>query len=58
MTLLRSLQSALLFAACVPLQAADLTLNETLQLPECHSIGWVNAWIKANPAAKGEGLAG
>jgi len=42
----------------VPLQAADLTLNETLQLPECHSIGWVNAWIKANPAAKGEGWNG
>jgi len=34
--------------------AADLELTETLQLPQCHSIGWVNAWMKADPQARGE----
>ncbi|WP_395745089.1 hypothetical protein [Prosthecobacter sp.] len=32
------------------LQAADLELTETLQLPECHSIGWV----RANTQVKGQ----
>lgn len=31
--------------------AADLELTETLQLPECHSIGWV----RANAGVKGQG---
>ncbi|OYW77142.1 MAG: hypothetical protein B7Z37_05740 [Verrucomicrobia bacterium 12-59-8] len=32
------------------LQAADIELTETLQLPECHSIGWV----RANTQVKGQ----
>ncbi|MBM4078993.1 MAG: hypothetical protein FJ278_04770, partial [Planctomycetes bacterium] len=40
------------------LHAADLDLTETLQLPECHSIGWVNAWVKADPQAMGKGWDG
>jgi hypothetical protein len=33
-------------------QKADIELSETLQLPECHAIGWVNAWVKADPRMK------
>jgi hypothetical protein len=33
-----------------PSHAADLELNETLQLPECHSLGWV----RANAGVKGQ----
>ena len=36
--------------------AADSELSETLPLPECHSIGWVNAWVKANPQARARAL--
>ena len=32
-------------------RAADLELTETLQLPECHSLGWV----RANAGVKGQG---
>ncbi len=39
--------------AAAATQSPDLELSETLQLPECHSIGWVNAWVKANPQARG-----
>jgi hypothetical protein len=31
--------------------AADIEITETLQLPECHSIGWV----RANAGVKGQG---
>jgi hypothetical protein len=41
----------LLLTPLATLHAADLELTETLQLPECHSIGWVNAWVRANPQA-------
>lgn len=34
-----------------PAQAADLELSETLQFPECHSIGWV----RANAGVKSQG---
>jgi len=43
-----SFLTALLFVA--NLNAADIELTETLQLPECHSIGWV----KANTQVKGQ----
>ncbi len=49
---------ALLFAFSAAVQAAEINLSETLQLPECHSIGWVSAWIKADPTAKGSGWNG
>ncbi|MDB6007434.1 MAG: hypothetical protein JWR15_4421 [Prosthecobacter sp.] len=39
---------AVLLASNLP--AADIELNETLQLPECHSIGWV----RANTQVKGQ----
>ncbi len=31
--------------------AADIEITETLQLPECHSLGWVraNAGVKGQP---------
>lgn len=45
------LLSTLLFAASAAC-GADVELTETLQLPECHSIGWVNAWVKTDPQAK------
>ena len=32
------------------LHAADIELTETLQLPECHSLGWV----RANTQVKGQ----
>lgn len=42
----------LLAALCVSasVQAADIEITETLQLPECHSIGWV----RANAGVKGQ----
>ncbi len=36
-------------SSCV--RAADIELSETVQLPECHSIGWV----RANAGVKGQG---
>jgi hypothetical protein len=41
--LLNTLSAALLLASPAGLGAADIELSETLQLPECHSIGWVRA---------------
>jgi hypothetical protein len=38
-------------ASCSPLFAADIEITETLQLPECHSLGWV----RANAGVKGQG---
>ncbi len=38
-------------SAVFPLSAADIELTETLQLPECHSLGWV----RANAGVKGQG---
>jgi len=53
-----TLLAALMLSPLVALHAADIELAETLQLPECHSIGWVNAWLKVDPAAKGQGWNG
>jgi pimeloyl-ACP methyl ester carboxylesterase len=50
--------AALLLMPMAALDPADITLSETLQLPDCHSIGWVNAWVKADPAAIGQGWDG
>jgi len=50
--------AALLLAPLAALRAADIELTETLQLPECHSIGWVNAWVKTNPQARDRGWDG
>lgn len=36
----------------------DVELSETLPLPECHSLGWVSAWAKADPQTKGKGWDG
>ena len=33
-------------------QAADIELSAVLQLPECHSLGWVNNWVKSDPKVK------
>ena len=41
----------LCIATCAAAFAADIELTETLQLPECHSIGWV----RANAGVKGQG---
>ena len=40
------LLTALLLAPAAGLQATDITLTETAQLPVSHSIGWVNANVK------------
>jgi hypothetical protein len=48
----------ILLTSAVRLRAADIELTETLQLPECHSLGWVNAWVRADPQAKGKGWDG
>ena len=50
--------TVLLLASLAALHAADIELTETLQLPECHSIGWVRAWVKADPQARGKGWDG
>ena len=50
--------AGLLVASTVASHAADIELTEALQLPECHSIGWVNAWLKADPEARGKGWDG
>ncbi len=42
--------AALLLGSQVRTHAGDLELNETLQLPECHSLGWV----RANAGVKGQ----
>ncbi|MBB5032349.1 hypothetical protein [Prosthecobacter vanneervenii] len=46
------MKSSLLIATLLAanLHAADIELTETLQLPECHSIGWV----RANTQVKGQ----
>ena len=40
------------------LRAADQEFTETIQLPECHSIGWVNAWAKTDPQSRSNGWNG
>ena len=50
--------TVLLLASLAALHAADIELTETLQLPECHSIGWVRAWVKADPQERGKGWDG
>jgi len=47
-----------LLGSALSARAADLELSETLVLPECHSLGWVGAWVKADPQAKGQGWDG
>src|SRR5258708_3342990 len=53
-----TLIAALLLAPLVGLHAADVERTETLQLPECHSIGWVHRWVKADPKGLGKGWDG
>lgn len=48
----------LLAAQARALFAADLELHETLQLPECHSIGWVGNWARSDPQTRGQGWDG
>ena len=43
MKLAFTILTVLLLTMAVTLHAADIELSETLQLPECHSIGWVRA---------------
>ncbi len=50
--------TTLLLAPLAALHGADVELTETLQLPECHSIGWVNSWVKADPEVRGKGWNG
>lgn len=47
------MRSAMLAAisACSVVHATDIEITETLQLPECHSIGWV----RSNAGVKGQG---
>ncbi len=40
------------------LSAADQEFTETIQLPECHSIGWVSAWMKTDPLSRSNGWNG
>jgi hypothetical protein len=53
-----TLLAALLPAPLAALRAADIEISETIQLPECHSIGWVRAWVKSDPQARGKGWDG
>lgn len=48
----RTLFAAQLLVPLALLQAADITLTGTLQLPVSHSIGWV----RANASQRPEGL--
>ncbi len=48
----------LLLLAGAGVHAADIELGATNLLPECHSIGWVSAWVKAEPQARGQGWDG
>jgi hypothetical protein len=58
MKLLLPLAAALLVMSGPP-PVADVELTETRSLPECHSLGWVGAWVRANPgAADGSGWDG
>lgn len=43
--------TALLLMPLSAPHAAGLEFTETLQLSQCHSLSWVNAWVKANPQA-------
>jgi hypothetical protein len=43
--------TALLLMPLSAPHAADLEFTETLQLPQCHSLSWVTAWVRANPPA-------
>src|SRR5688572_19068042 len=52
------LLTLLLFAPRSALHAADIELSERLQLPECHSIGWVRALARADPQGLGKGWDG
>lgn len=48
--------TALLLAPFIGLQAADIELAETNQLPECHSIGWVRANTQAKDQKTWNGI--
>jgi hypothetical protein len=51
MKLTLTLLTILCFTPPAVLLAADLELTETLPLPQCHSLSWVNAVVKAAPQA-------
>jgi hypothetical protein len=40
----------------VELHAADTELSETLQLPECHSLGWVSANVQSKDTKSWNGV--
>ncbi|RFC46151.1 MAG: hypothetical protein DVB28_000155 [Verrucomicrobia bacterium] len=50
-----ALLTTLLLAPLAALQAADIELTETVQLPECHSVNWVRDWVKDHPELVGAG---
>ena len=45
-----AITALLLFPLSAP-PAADLEFTETLPLPQCHSLSWVNAVVNADPQA-------
>ena len=51
-----TLINAMLLAPLALLHAADVALTETLQLPECHSIGWVRANTQAKDQKNWDGV--
>lgn len=58
MNAILTLQAALLLVPVVVWAGTDIELAETNLLPQCHSIGWVSAWVKADPQARGKGWDG
>lgn len=52
------LLATLLFAPLSALNAADIEVTEKLELPECHSLGWVRALVRADPKGLGKGWDG
>ncbi len=51
--LLRNLLLGVVMAACnADMNAADTEISETLELPECHSIGWVRSKMQPKEAAE------
>jgi len=51
-----TLVAASLLASAVVLHAADIELTETLQLPMCHSIGWVRAHTQVRGQKRWDGI--
>ena len=50
------LLSALALASYTALHAADIELSETVQLPECHSLGWVSANVQSKDTKSWDGV--